>query len=177
MHKIKKFKGNFKNYLKVYEKKYINFVSPIFLIVIKPYFYIKRIIIDQIFLVNLNSKKLSPSLAGYPLWLISRILKSTSDSWNSIYINEGLKVYSYLIKEHYSENGRGYLNFRGLSDVDKENTYKNQRFGRIEFFIKNNLRVLDYQNGNSFLDLGCGFGQNIIVLERYFPQSKIRDLI
>lgn len=51
--------------------------------------------------------------------------------------------------------------------------YKNQRFGRIEFFIKNNIRVLDYQDGNSFLDFGCGFGQNIIVLERYFPQSRI----
>lgn len=174
MNKIKKVKGNLKNYLKLYEKRYINFVNPIFLIFIRPYFYLKRIIIDQIFLVNLNSKKLTPSLAGYPLWLISKIFKSTFDLWNLIYINEGLKVYSKLIQEHYSENGRGYLNFRGLSDFEKVNIYKNQRFGRIDYFIKNNLRTLDYKDGNSFLDLGCGFGQNIIVIEKYFPQSIIQ---
>ena len=88
MNKIKKVKVNLKNYLKIYEKKYINIVNPIFLILIRPYFYFKRIIIDQIFLVNLNSKKLTPSFAGYPLWLTSKIFKSTFDLWNSIYINE-----------------------------------------------------------------------------------------
>ena len=173
MIKITKVKSKLKNHLKFYENKYINFVKPIFLIVIRPYFFAKRIIIDQIFLVDLNSKKLTPSIAGYPLWLVCKIFKSTIDLWNLIYIDEGLRVYSLLIKEHYSENGRGYLNFRGLSDIEQAKMYKNQRFGRIEFFIKNNIRVLDYQDGNSFLDFGCGFGQNIIVLERYFPQSRI----
>ena len=129
--------------------------------------------VDQIFLVDLKSKKLKPSLASYPLWLVSKIFKSTFDLWNLIYIDEGLRVYSLLIKEHYSENGRGYLNFRGLSDIEQAKIYKNQRFGRIEFFIKNNIRTLDYQNGNSFLDFGCGFGQNIIVFERYFPHSRV----
>jgi len=160
--------------LKSSEKILLSFLRPFFVLLVKPYFFMKRIFIDQVFLVSLNSSKINPSPLGYIFWFLSKIFKSIIDLWNLIYINEGIKVYSKLIKEHYSEKGRGYLNLRGLNDLEKENKYKKQEFGRIEFFVKKNLRSLDYKNGDSFLDIGCGFGQNIIVLEKYFPSSKIR---
>ena len=45
---------------------------------------------------------------------------------------------------------------------------------RLSYYIEHNQSVLDYKDGDSFLDAGCGRGQNIKELACRYPHSKIK---
>ncbi len=145
----------------------------IFLWLVRPWFWIDRWIKDQVFLINLRSDSLPPSFLARYVWVISTLMKLIRRCWTSVYKEYGLKCYSKWIGIHYGLKGRGYFNYGVLTDKEKLALYGEPR-GCLEYFLKKNLRILGYEDGQSFLDGGCGRGQNIKVLSEYYPNSPIR---
>ena len=145
----------------------------IFRWIVPLWFWIYRWLKDQEFLVNLQSRTLRPALIAYPIWLIMSGFKLIKKSWASVYIDYGMQRYSTWVGEHYSPTGRGYFNYGNLSEQEKANLYGEPR-GRIEYFLKNYPQTLNYENGQSILDAGCGRGQNTKVLSENFPNSTIK---
>lgn len=74
--------------------------------------------------------------------------------------------------EHYSRNGPGYEGYANYTEEQCIATY-NKLEGRIERFLKINPNIFGYNNEDTFLDSGCGLGQNINVLTRYYPGSRV----
>lgn len=161
------------NKLRKLENSYKKITNYIFNILVPPCFLIQRWLKDKVFLVSLNNRKLFPGYIAYPVWFIYSVVKYTKNLWGKTYIDYGLKCYSEWIKEHYSSSGRGYYNYENLLEAEKISLYGNPR-GRVEYFLKNNIRTLKYEDTNTFLDVGCGRGQNIKVLTEYFPSSNIK---
>ena len=58
-----------------------------------------------------------------------------------------------------------------MSEKDKEEFYNKTR-GRIQFYLTENPDLLDFQNGCSLLDAGCGMGENMKVFLEKFSSSK-----
>ena len=145
----------------------------IFRWIVPLWFWSHRWLIDQEFLVNLKSPTLRPGLLAFPTWLIMSGFKLIKKSWVSVYTDYGIRCYSVWDEEHYSPTGRGYYNYGNLSEQEKLNLYGEPR-GRIEYFLKSYPQTLNYEDGQSILDAGCGRGQNIKVLSEYFPTSKIK---
>mgnify|MGYP001431672765 CR=1 FL=1 len=93
----------------------------------------------------------------------------------SHYSDVKLKKYRPLHPQHYKVGGRGYSNLADLEQSVRQSRYENQ-MARFEFFAEAFGDVLDLQNGDSFLDLGCGTGQNIRHLSHEFPDSPIKGV-
>ena len=144
----------------------------IFRHVVPPWFWIVRWVQDAIFLVNLRNKDLRPNLSAYPIWFFASIARVVSNAWRKAYNDYALLCYSGLIKFHYGPEGRGYFNYDSLADNEKLDLYGEPR-GRLEHFLGCNSGVLTYVDGDSFLDVGCGRGQNVKILLEYFPTSAI----
>ena len=87
-------------------------------------------------------------------------------------MNYALDKYSGYISHHYSKEGRGYFSYENISDEEKLKLYGSPK-GRVADFIENYPDIVDYKDGDSFLDAGCGRGQNIKVLLEKFKASKI----
>jgi ubiquinone/menaquinone biosynthesis C-methylase UbiE len=151
----------------------INLLSSIFRWFVPPWFWVYRWLKDQVFLVNLRSQNLSPGFHAYPLWLIFSGFQLIKMGWGIAYRDYGMQRYSKWIGEHYGPMGRGYFNYGELSDQEKIDLYGVPR-GRLEYILNNNSQILAYGDGQSFLDAGCGRGQNIKVLSEYYPNSTIR---
>ena len=54
----------------------------------------------------------------------------------------------------------------------EKNYYINSK-SRLEYFYNNNKYLLDFKNGDSFLDIACGYGRDIKFLSNKFDKSKI----
>lgn len=150
-----------------------NLLCSIFQWFVPPWFLFLRWLKDQEFLVSLQSRALRPGLIAYPIWLTLSGFKLIKMSWDIVFRDYGLQRYSKWIGKHYGPMGRGYFNYERLSDQEKLDLYGEPR-GRIEYFLNNYSRSLKYEDGHSFLDAGCGRGQNIKVLAEHFPNSTIR---
>ena len=139
---------------------------------VRPCFRIHRWMIDKVFLVQLKNKALPPSILAYPIYGFLGLIWLIKKSWDVAYTEYGLKLYSKWTSIHYGPKGRGYFNYDTLNNQEKLGLY-GYPVGRVKYFLNNNSHVLGYKNGESFLDAGCGRGQNIKVLHDYFPSSTI----
>ena len=151
-------------------KKIIRFT---FQVIVRIFFWIFRWGKDKVFLANLNNPDLPPGFFGLIIIKIFGIVHTINNYISDIYINYGLKKYSKWCDVHYSKEGRGYFNYEDLNDNEKEKLYGKPK-GRIEHFIINYNNIFSYIDGESFLDVGCGRGQNIKVLNGLFPNSLIK---
>ena len=68
--------------------------------------------------------------------------------------------------------GVGYFDYDALSDNECKALFEGVE-SRLGYYIDHSRSVLDYKDGDSFLDAGCGRGQNIKELARRYPQSVI----
>ena len=80
--------------------------------------------------------------------------------------------YRVLNSLHYGPGGRGYQTTAGGSPEDRAERYGAQA-SRLEYFSDSFPDLLRYADGDRFLDLGCGTGQNIRFLAGRFPGSTI----
>ncbi|MDO8307717.1 MAG: class I SAM-dependent methyltransferase [Actinomycetota bacterium] len=73
---------------------------------------------------------------------------------------------------HYGPSGRGYQSVAPSNSDERRARYEGQH-SRLEYFVDEFTDLLGYANGDVFLDLGCGTGQNIRMLAARFPASRI----
>jgi ubiquinone/menaquinone biosynthesis C-methylase UbiE len=83
-----------------------------------------------------------------------------------------IRHYAETLTRHYGPCGLAYGHLASETDAERLVRFKNQQ-GRIRFYL-NDRRVLDFTDGDSFLDCGCGPGQNVTELRRAFPASPIK---
>ena len=74
------------------------------------------------------------------------------------------------IAKHYSPSGQGYAGVSDLPQHEARHRYFSQH-SRLEDVYRLFPEVLNFRDGQCFLDLGCGTGQNIRFLSKSFPES------
>jgi SAM-dependent methyltransferase len=137
-------------------------------------FWLIRWFCHNQFLLRLKNKKVgSPNPLILPLDFADRCWRFTRKSWNQSYANYALKRYRVFIGKHYSSEGVGYFNYDSLSEGDRIAEFE-QLGSRLAFYLEHNKVVLDFADGDTFLDAGCGKGQNIKELTKRYPNSQIR---
>ena len=80
--------------------------------------------------------------------------------------------YTRLHGLHYGPAGRGYQTIASGSHVDHLARYQSQ-ISRLAFFADEYADILRYEDGDTFVDLGCGSGQNIRFLAERYPASLV----
>lgn len=146
-------------------------------IILKPfvilYFWYSRWLADNKFKYELNSTYLgSPQVISYPFIYFQLVINKIYDIFIFEFGNYSLLKYKTFSREHYSEKGPGYGNLRNLS-IEKKKEYYLKAVSRIKEFYNSNQLLLDFKNGDSFLDIACGYGRDIKFLSEKFDNSKI----
>lgn len=138
------------------------------------WFKLKRWVVENGFLLWLNNQKVGkPSKLALPFVYIHKFFNYfMKPIWIMESSDYSLKKYHSLIKDHYSNEGRGYKGWETLSDSECIENFNNFN-GRVAHYISHNSALLCYLDGDSFLDAGCGPGQNIKELVALFPKSNI----
>ncbi len=80
--------------------------------------------------------------------------------------------YTRLHGLHYGPTGRGYQTIAGGSHEVHLTRYQGQ-ISRLAFFADEYADILRYEDGDTFVDLGCGSGQNIRFLAEQYPTSAV----
>lgn len=111
---------------------------------------------------------LSSRILYYPSTATERLRRGISNERQNLLFER----YSRLHRIHYGPNGRGYQSIAEYSPDERARRYREQS-SRLEFFIDNYRDLLQFNNGDSFLEFGCGTGQNIRMLAERFPASEI----
>ena len=138
------------------------------------WFWFIRWIKQNRLLAGLGDKQIGRHSIFYiPFAYIDRMISFFKSNWNAEFSNYALKKYENFLKTHYSKDGIGYFNYDGLSEDERLNIYNGVK-GRVAYYIEHNLSILDYKDGDSFLDMGCGQGQNIKELVSRYPNSLIK---
>jgi len=116
-----------------------------------------------------------PSIVSLPFVYTDHLISLIKRVWTVEFSEYALKKYEHkrFAEKHYSKEGRAYFNFDKLSQADCLEMY-NKLTGRIAHHITHNPSILDYKDGDSFLDAGCGMGQNIKELVVRYPNSPIK---
>jgi len=159
----------------------VDTVKNIFLCVCKilvvPWFWLKREICDQVFIQRLKDPKFPPNFLFFPIALASRTKDLFSRQWQKAFTEYALNKYTSLelVQRHYNGKTRAYLDYSKLTNPQLLELYTDQK-GRLGLFLKRNRQSMEkiFLNGDTFLDAGCGKGQNIKDLISLFPDSNIK---
>ena len=150
-----------------------NIISKLFYYPIKIFFYLYRFLQDHSFLYELNSERIKYNYFSFYFWFLLNSIKRIKRIVNYTYSNIGISKYVVFNKIHYSKKGRGYFDYQNLSYAQKKKIYFSNS-SRLEILININIFFKRrFSDSDSFLDLGCGKGQNIKYLLKTFPNSKI----
>ena len=99
-------------------------------------------------------------------------LERVSRRLRSAYQDLLFRRYTALHGLHYGPTGRGYQTIAGGSHVDHLARYHGQ-IPRLAVFADEYADILRYEDGDTFVDLGCGSGQNIRFLAERYPASLV----
>ncbi|UTW51627.1 class I SAM-dependent methyltransferase [bacterium SCSIO 12827] len=135
-------------------------------------FPIARHVKDQLFLRRMNNPLLKPSPISRPLSYITRAWGYFGRVFRREFDDYALRRYSTYIRRHYSQSGRGYFSYSNLKEEEKAALF-GQPEGRLQGFIDHYGDLLNYQDGDTIFDAGCGRGQNVKTLLEALPTSPI----
>lgn len=146
--------------------------------ILKPFvwawFWTIRWVIHNGFLARLKNEAVGKqSIISIPLVYAMKVIRGLRRAWNIEFADYALKKYKRLVEIHYSAKGVGHLDFDKLSEQELLEIYVGLA-GRVAYFIQNNSTAITYRDGDTFLDVGCGKGQNIKELVMLFPNSGIK---
>jgi SAM-dependent methyltransferase len=99
-------------------------------------------------------------------------LERVSRRFQGAYQDLLFRRYTALHGLHYGPTGRGYQTIAGGSHEDHLARYQGQ-FSRLAFFADEYADILRYEDGDTFVDLGCGSGQNIRFLAERYSTSMV----
>ena len=146
------------------------FLKPIAML----YFWINRWIIHNKFRYDMKVDSLGkPNLVSYPFIFLNKAVLNIYQLFLNEFNDYALSKYKNYINDHYAEHGVAYVHFNNLK-LDQKKKYYFDSPCRIKYFYKNNNFLLNFKNGDSFLDIACGKGGNIRFLSEKFDKSKIR---
>ena len=116
---------------------------------------------------------------GLPPTVASRTLSPVAIAWekarsrlHAARQDRLFERYAELHQQHYGPSGRGYQNVAGGSRRERGDRYERQH-SRLQDLLDSFPDFLGMSDGDSFLELGCGTGQNIRMLAERFPNSRI----
>ncbi len=124
---------------------------------------------DSLFVRRLG---LTPSASNRILQYPAGALERLRRVLRAEYQDRTFARFTRLHPRHYSVGGRGYQTVAGGSPEERRQRYEGQH-SRLEHFLDEFHDLLDCVDGDSFLDLGCGTGQNLRMLAARFPASSI----
>ena len=99
-------------------------------------------------------------------------LERVSRRFRNAYQDLLFRRYTRLHGLHYGPTGRGYQTIAPDSHDDHLARYQSQ-ISRLAFFADKYADILGYEDGDTFVDLGCGSGQNIRFLAEQYPSSAV----
>ena len=134
------------------------------------WFVIVRIVRHEAFLRSLGLSGARRWL--FPAYLVLKAGNVLSRCWQKAFTEIALGRYADALTRHYGPEGLAYSHLVGQSDEDRCSRFHAQR-GRIRYLL-DDRRIVDFADGDSFLDCGCGPGQNVAELRRAFPRSRIK---
>jgi ubiquinone/menaquinone biosynthesis C-methylase UbiE len=116
-------------------------------------------------------------LPGRRWWLApfgqaSRAFAVVRRCWGAAFAEEAFRHYAAGTRKHYGPDGLAYGHLASLPEAARLARFGDYQ-GRIRHYLGDH-RVLDFSDGDSFLDCGCGPGQNAILLRRAFQTSPIK---
>lgn len=91
--------------------------------------------------------------------------------WKEAYTDYALRIYERRNLAHYAPNGRGYVNVQDLSRQACVDAFSDLE-SRLELFVDAFPLIIGYRDGESFLDAGCGKGQNLKFIARRYANSS-----
>jgi ubiquinone/menaquinone biosynthesis C-methylase UbiE len=133
-------------------------------------FFCLRLVRHDLFLRQLG-------LPGQRWWLrpfgiLLRAFGVLDRCWRVAFTRAAIRHYAETLQRHYGPTGLAYGHFVHEADFDRLTRFKKQR-GRIRFYLHDH-RIINFMDGDSFLDCGCGPGQNVVELRRAYPRSPIK---
>ena len=140
--------------------------------IVVPTFWLLRLARDQNFLRNLGDPRLKPNPLLAPLRFAGRLADYVANTIRVQFDDYALRQYHQFLAHHYGPKGRGYLSYTTLSE-DQRHALYGAPPGRLAGFINAYGDLLAYGDGVTFLDAGCGRGQNIALLVDRFPNANI----
>ena len=148
-------------------------ISEILYYPILSYFILFRFLKDHSFRYSLKSKKIKYNYISFFSWFLLNMIKRLVKIISYTYSNICVSKYTTYNKIHYSKKGRGYFDYQNLNYAQKEKIYS-LNISRLEILLNHYSSLkLRFSNNDTFIDLGCGKGENIKYLLKNFPNSKI----
>lgn len=114
-------------------------------------------------------------ILSQPFYFIWRVLLFFFRSLKFAFNERALRVYTQRHLKLYSQEGLGYRyrRFDLLMYEEKISLYNSYNTSHIHYFIINNKSLLNFTDGDSFLDAGCDSGREIKEISKRFPKSEI----
>jgi SAM-dependent methyltransferase len=112
------------------------------------------------------------SLMGRVLKYPAIGLERVSRRFRAAYQDLLFRRYTRLHGLHYGPTGRGYQTIAGGSRDQHLARYQGQ-LSRLAYFADEYADILRYEDEDTFVDLGCGSGQNIRFLAERYPNSSV----
>ncbi len=142
-------------------------------LLVPPYFWANRWVNHNKFLLATRSSGLGgANPLALPFVLIVVGLKRFKTVFQLSFADYALSRYQVFITSHYSEGGFAHKKLVGLSAEEKRERYM-RGVSRLRVYVEQNPEIVNFQDGDCFLDLGCGSGQNIRYLSDTYPNSEI----
>lgn len=157
--------------LKSFHNKYACMVRPLFQVLVRLPVHADIWITDQIFLLSRNNPALGrPSALGMSFGFLVYLWRAIKTMWAEAWSEYVLHLYHRRNRAHYAKGGRGYAELPNLSAEECAGQFAGLT-SRLQVFVESYPMMVGYEDGESFLDAGCGKGQNLkFVLDR-FPHS------
>lgn len=112
--------------------------------------------------------------AGALCYAVYRVLRRAGQIWSQEYTDYGLRFYARRLARHYAF--MGHQDLHGLDQAKRLEMFEKAGPSRVMPFADAHPDILNFRDGDSFLDAGCGRGPEIKGLVARYPSSPILGL-